>query len=232
MNNAFLITKKFSFSRPFIPRHISMLLNCKQSCKDIYNMINTHEVEYKYKVKWNKDLPLNIDNSTLKNVFRQILYDVQDNCLIWLQYRLIHRILGTKDILCKMSIVDSNTCRICKCEPETLMYLFVYCTHIVNLWKSMELRMHSSTNKRITFSQKEIIISKIKDNNYYSINMITVVTKSYIFSSAAHESKPNINCLKNKFQKQYEDQHHINIEVNKADKFTHQWRPYRSLFCP
>ena len=70
MNNAFLITKKSSFSRPFIPHHISMLLNCKQGCKNIYNMINTHKVECKYKVKWNKDLTLNIDNLTWKNVFR------------------------------------------------------------------------------------------------------------------------------------------------------------------
>ena len=233
MNNAFLITKKSSFSRPFIPHHISMLLNCKQVCKNIYNMINTHKVECKYKVKWNKDLTLNIDNLTWKNVFRQIFFNVQDNCLIWLQYRLIHRILGTKDILCKMSIEDSNTCRICQCEPETLMHLFVYCTHIVNLWKSLELWIYSCTNKRITFSPKEIIIGYLyKDNNYCPINMIIAVTKSYIFSSAVHESIPNIKGLKNKLQKQYEDQYHLNIEVNKVDKFTNQWRSYRNLYCP
>ena len=96
-------------------------------------MINTNRVECKYKVKWNKDLTLNIDNLTWKNVFRQIFFNVQDNCLIWLQYRLIHRIFGTKDILCKMPIEDSNTCRIYQCEPETLMHLFVCCTHIINL---------------------------------------------------------------------------------------------------
>ena len=48
MNNASLNTRKSSFSLPFIPQHISMLLNCKQGCKEIYNMINTHEVECKY----------------------------------------------------------------------------------------------------------------------------------------------------------------------------------------
>ena len=196
-----------------------MLLNCKHGCKNIYNMINTHQVKCKYKVKWNKDYTLNIEKLTWKNVFRQIFFNVQDNCLIWLQYRLIHRILGTKDILCKMSIEDSNTCRICQCEPEALMHLLIYCTHIVNLWKSLELWIHSCTNKRITFSPKEIIIGYLyNDNNYYPINMIIAVTKSYIFSSAVHESVPNINGLKDKLQKQYEDQHHLNIEVNKVDK--------------
>ena len=56
--------------------------------------------------------------------------------------------------------------------------------------------------------------------------MIIAVTKS-----AVHESIPNINGLKNKLQKQYEDQYHLNIEVNKVDKFTYQWHPYRNLFC-
>ena len=70
------------------------------------------------------------------------------------------------------------------------------------------------------------------DNNYYPINMIIAVTKNYIFSIAVHESIPNINGLKNKLQKQYKDQHHLNIEVNNVDKFTYQWRSCRNLFCP
>ena len=195
-------------------------------------MINTDEVECKHKVKWNKDLTLNNDNSIWRNIFRQIFYNVQDNSLIWLQYSLIHRILGTKDVLYRMSIEDSNTCRVCQCESETLMHLFVYCTHIVNLWKSLELWIYSCTNKRITFSPKEIIIGYLyNDNKDYPINMSIAVTKTYIFSSAMHESIPNINGLKNKLQEQYEDQHYLNIEVNKADNFNYQWRPYRNLFC-
>ena len=62
--------------------------------------------------------------------------------------------------------------------------------------------------------------------------MIIAVTKSYIFLSAVHESIPNINDIKNKLRKQYEDQYHLNIEVNKVDKFTYQWRPYTNLFYP
>ena len=131
-----------------------------------------------------------------------------------------------------MSIEDSNTCRICQCEPESLVHLLVYCTHVANLWKSLELWIHSCTNKRITFSPKEIIIGYLYNDNYYPINMVIAVAKGYIFFSAVHESISNINGLKKKLQKQYEDQHHLNIDVNKADKYTYQWRPYRNLFCP
>ena len=39
-------------------------------------MINEQEVESKYKIKWNKDLTLNINNSTWKSVFKQIFYNI------------------------------------------------------------------------------------------------------------------------------------------------------------
>ena len=100
-------------------------------------MVNVKEMENKYKLKWNKDLTLNIDNSTGKSVFKQICYNIQDNSLIRFQYRLINRILGTKDLLCKMSLEESNMCRICQYETESLVHLFVHCSHVVNLWKSL-----------------------------------------------------------------------------------------------
>ena len=76
-------------------------------------MINIRKVESIYKLKWNKDLTLNIDNLTWKIVLKQIFNTVKDNYLIWFPYRLIHRILGTKDILCKMSVENTNTYSIC-----------------------------------------------------------------------------------------------------------------------
>ena len=171
-------------------------------------------MENKYKIKSNKDLTLNIDNSTWKSVFKQIFYNIQDNSLIWFQYRLIHRVLGTKDLLCKMSLEDANICRICQCETESLMHLFLHCSHVVNyLWTSLESWIYSSTCKRLIFSQEDIILGHLyNDNNYCPVNTIIAVTKSYIFSSTVHGA---INALKHKL-------------IN--DKSIWQWLPYRNLF--
>ena len=156
---------------------------------------------------------------------------MKDNYLIWFQYRLIHRILETKDILCKMSIENTNICRICKCEPETLMHRFVNCSYVVNLWKSLELWILSCTNKRIIFTQNTIILGYLyNDNNYYPINTFIAVTKSYIFTSVVHECIPNINVLKNRLQKQFEDQYHFNVEINVVEKFNKLWLQYTNLF--
>ena len=222
--NSALVTERSFFSQPFIPHHISILLKLKHGCKGICNMINVQEVENKYKIIWNKDLTLNIDYSTWKSVFKQIFYNIQDNSLIWFQYRLTHRILGTKDLLCKMSLEDSNICGICHSETESLMHLFVHCSHVVNLWTSFESWIYSSTCKRLIFSQDDIILGYLhKDNNYYPANTIIAVTKSHIFSGVVHGAIPNINALKHKLQKQFEDQHRLNMEMNRADKFNCQW---------
>ena len=77
------------------------------------------------------------------------------------------------------------------------MHLFVHCSHVVHLWKSLEAWIYSSTRKRLIFSQENIILGYLyNDNNYYPINTIIAVTKSYIFSSAVHEAIPNISALK------------------------------------
>ena len=93
------------------------------------------------------------------------------------------------------------------------MHLFVHCSHVVNLWKSLESWIYYSMRKRLIFSQEDIILGYLyNDNNYYPINTIIAVTKSYIFSSAVHEAIPNISALKHKLQKQFKDQHHVNME--------------------
>ena len=130
-----------------------------------------------------------------------------------------------------MSLEDANICRICQCETESLMHLFVHCSHVVNLWTSLESRIYSSTHKRLIFSQEDVILGYLyNDNNYCPINTITADTKSYIFSSAVHGAIPHVNALKHKLQKQFKDQHHVNVKMNRADKLNCQWLPYRNLF--
>ena len=76
----------------------------------------------------------------------------------------------------------------------------------------MESWIYSSTGKRLIFSQEDIILGYLyNDNNYYTANTITAVTKSYIFLSAVHGAIPNINALKHKLQKQFKDQHHVTV---------------------
>ena len=63
---------------------------------------------------------------------------IYDNSVIWFQYRIIFGILGTKDYLFKMKIVDSNQCRLCGQNAETIQHLFSQCEIVENLWAEIK----------------------------------------------------------------------------------------------
>ena len=111
----------------------AVFFQCKQGCRNIYNKVKTKEVECGYRAKWNKDLGTHIDNTTWRRVFYLIFNVEQDNNLIWFQYKLIHRILGTNSQMYKMSIEKSYKCRVCQSDSETFIHLFVKCRYVVEL---------------------------------------------------------------------------------------------------
>ena len=173
--------------RPFLPLHISLFFQCDQGCRNIYNTVKTKEVDCRYRAKWNNDLDIHIDNKTWRRVFYLIFNVEQDNNLIWFQYKLIHRTLGTNSQLYKMSIEKSDKCRLCQSDPETFMHLFVKCRHVVELWKDLENWIYSNLGKLIYFSPVDIILGYLHRDNQYTripINTLTVTTKYYIFKSA------------------------------------------------
>ena len=151
--------------RPFLPLHISFFFLSDQGCRNIYNKVKTKEVECRYRAKWNNDLDIHIDNKTWRRVFYLIFNVEQDNNLIWFQYKLIHRILGTNSQLYKMSIEKSDKCRLCQSDPETFMHLFVKCRHVVELWKDLENWIYSNLGKLIYFSPMDIILEYLHRDN-------------------------------------------------------------------
>ena len=146
-----IINIKHSLERPFIPYHMRIILECKQGCKNIYNRIISKKTEARFKTKWNLELNKNIDDDTWKRAFRIMFNYTLENSLIWLQYRIIHRILGVGVLLNKMAITQTNLCRICNSEPETLLHLFVNCKQVKNLWTSLEKWIYTNVRIKLSF---------------------------------------------------------------------------------
>ena len=61
----------------------------------MYKVLNSTEDQLNIKSKWNNIFSVEIDNNTWKIVFKACFKILSDNNLIWFQYRIIHRILGT-----------------------------------------------------------------------------------------------------------------------------------------
>ena len=78
------------------------ILTYKLNRKSVYNkLIEMLPVTSRYITKWNRDLRTQMEEADF--YFAHMLVRLpQDPKLIWFQYKMIHRILGTKDFLCKM----------------------------------------------------------------------------------------------------------------------------------
>ena len=151
--------------------------------------------------------------------------------MIWFQYKLIHRILGTDSQMYKMSIEKSDKCRVCQSDSEIFIHLFVKCRYVVDLWKDLEIWIHSTLGKLINFSPLDIILGYLhRDNQYIPINILIATTKYYIFKSALNKSVPNISGLKNKLKKKYEEQFYINSECDFGEKLYTSWGIFNNLF--
>ena len=82
-----------------LPNHLSFLVKENKGCKNIYNIINNRNCDNKYRSQWNQDLSTKIDNATWKRIFYLCFNIILDNRLIWFQYKLLYRILGTNKLL-------------------------------------------------------------------------------------------------------------------------------------
>ena len=74
--------------------------------------------------KWSKDLSLP-DDYNWREIFKNLKFITKDTSLFWFQYRIAHRILGVNKYLYFSKITDSQTCALCKLEPELCCSYFL-----------------------------------------------------------------------------------------------------------
>ena len=116
--------------RPIIPFHLKILLKHNKGTKDFYRILNKNNNNNNSSLlKWNTILEHELEINFGK-VFKVCFKTVKDNYLIWLQYKIIYQIIGTRKQLFKLRISNSPTCFFCNSEEETIQHLFYDCVYI------------------------------------------------------------------------------------------------------
>ena len=185
----------------------------------------------KYKGKWNSELDLQIDKFTWRHIFYICFKSVYNNDLVWLQYKTLHRILGTQRMMFNMKITGSDLCQLCNSYSETIMHLFVNCIHVVELWRDLRKWLKTAINIGYTFTTNDRILGYLLTSNFSSpINVIIMVTKKYIFSCAHTNVTPNIQQLNQKLTAIYEEEHLAYKDIDKKHIFLKNWEKMLMLF--
>ena len=80
--------------------------------------------------------------------------------MIWLQFKIINKILRTRALPYKMSITDNPLCSFCNQESEDLQHLFFECDQVLQLWNTLynwtlpELEIGSYQSSYLLFLDK------------------------------------------------------------------------------
>ena len=160
----------------------------------------------------------------MNSIFTICFNLVPDNDLIWLQYRTLHRILGTKSLLYKMSKSDSNLCCNCALVEETIEHLFYYCSKVKNLLSELYSRLRPLTGCLYDFDIEDVLLGIIKRSDYSEpLNILILILKSYIFEASRQGHALNINALLYKIKKIYLEQEYLANLKSQLPNFQRKW---------
>ena len=194
------------FDQPCLPKQIASLFGQSQCSKRFYKLLNKTCTDMSFKNAWTNKLNINIDEDTWQTAFKIYFKLIQDNNLIWFQYRILHRILGTQKLLSKIGKTSTPKCLLCKSHPESIIHLFAFCPCTINFWDRVKLWIESRTGITLNLGPLEHILGYQKNLNFLPINLIILAVKTYIFSNSRIFRNLNIMELKEKIKIIYDEQ--------------------------
>ena len=107
----------------------------------------------------------------------------------YFQFKLLHRCTATNDKLLRMNLIDSNVCKMCQKEVETIRHTSIDCVHVADLWKQIEKWLRKIL--KVTLDDIDIIFGK--NTGKEIVNKTILFTKLAVFNnrktSRNHRSK-------------------------------------------
>jgi exonuclease III len=95
---------------------------------------------------------LNFDES-----FRQVHNKFIDPPYRELNWKIVHKILPVKFMLCARHIINENKCPLCKTQPEMLDHLFLMCPSVQPLLRFVRNILFTVYNARILFNRQQFL---------------------------------------------------------------------------
>jgi len=138
------------------------------------------------------------------------------------QYKILHRILPTNDVLFKMKIANDNKCTFCRLHAETLLHLFVECDYTQELWNNVERLLQKRMGNITSLSVQEKLFGTLSGD--VVTNHIILITKRHIYYQRCLGNVPNILDLKQYQSRIVEIEYLAAKAKGKLDTFYGKWK--------
>ena len=155
------------------------------------------ESDFKAQVKYNQQF--NVPPESWSTIYNIPFNTVYDHKIIDLQYRIVHRYIGTRSLLYKMGKSDSPNCELCLMNPETIEHLFFECFTVKNFWFKLieQYGNYVQLNLSITCSNVILKYDIAGDFDNQVINILILYGKKFIYNCKMNTQ--NTKCNKNQF---------------------------------
>ena len=131
---------------------------------------------------------MNKELKVWENIHLTCFITILDNQIIWLQYRILHNILGTKALLHQIKKVGNNLCHFCNNTPETLIHVFAGCQYSAEIWVALKHWINQETGSAFDNDKKSLLLGFWgRGDIAFSLNAIILVARSYIFKCLKRE---------------------------------------------
>ena len=211
--------------RPMFPSHLDILFKAKKGCRkfyEIYTNSSPLSVTPRSEVIWadivsHEDVNLTVAEKW-KTIYKICFNSVIDNNSIWFQYRIINKILGTKEYLTKLKIKTDSTCSFCAQYGEDIEHLFFKCQEVMELWNNIQQWLSNKIGENIILTDLMKLMGYVKkDNKFWPLNLILLCTRNYIFWASRKGYKLNIYLLQKEIKKVYLEQETLSLMNSQND---------------
>ena len=178
-------------------------------------------------VKWNDKF----DNLNWPKIYHVCHKTSVDTKLRWFQYRLLYRILPTNRFLYLRRLKDTENCRLCLTDVETIEHMLYECRIVSTFWQNVNKDFIQKLPHVRRFDlSKELILFGVKDGFVTDkpLKFLLLCAKFYIYSLRFTDGIPNANVFLRSFKYRYkiEKYYHENIRNSQFDLI---WHPYQQV---
>ena len=102
-----------------------------------------------------------MDEIQWENAYSLARYILYDRKIIEMQFKILHRIIGTNNFLFKIGQKASPTCLLCEIQIETLEHLFYECLIVKNFWLKIIDEWQNFKGSELKIDGKHVLLGYI-----------------------------------------------------------------------
>lgn len=177
----------------------------------------------KLRNKWSQKLQVDLDYDMFLLCFNDINRLSPSVKIRNFQFRFMHRIIFTADILYKWGVVHSPVCAFCGMEQETIEHLFYFCPITTVFCRSLISWYGECALVGVDLDIETFFFC---NHENFVLNVLFMLAKQYIFSCKCLDNTPNIELFKGKVMETISIDKYWALKNKEWSRFVKRWKNF------